>query len=99
VPSNETDLLESANATISDENFSTRNSTSLELEADPTNGTESSGDLAKELAQAEQAVISSFSRNRVHGATTIRPSLKLFAAPMKEDSKCETSTITGKLLC
>lgn len=92
-PSNETEGFESTNSTAS---LSAKNSTNPELDTELINGTESSGDLVREVAQAEQSLTSSFDKRRLSSVTTVRPALKLFAAPMKEDSKCEMSTITGK---
>lgn len=81
---------EDSNSTLFDSPIN--NSTYFDPELEPSNSTENTDNLIKDLALAEQSVLSSFK----DPIETTKPTLKLFAIPeTKEESKCENATITA----
>lgn len=86
--------LEVSNSTVAVDE-STAETSLGPVEMEQSNGTESSGDLTKELAQAEKSVISSFDNMKTGDIATGHPALNLFAVPQEEESKCERATITA----
>lgn len=81
---------EDSNSTLFDSPIN--NSTYFDPELEPSNSTENTDNLIKDLALAEQSVLSSFK----DPIETTKPTLKLFAIPeTKEESTCENATITA----